>query len=106
MFSGIRENLPGEGGTLFNVLVEYENTNRAHLLREGDWQLTLLLSAANHKTVAYRADIHLTGQWFPDMEAMLAPKTGGVSVTITPLKRLPKKWNDLTRPTKVSFFRT
>jgi hypothetical protein len=86
---GYRENLLGKDGTLFSVLVEYQNTKGSHLLHEGDWQLTLLLSAANHKTLEYRADIHLTGQWIDGMDGMLDPKTGGVKVKLTANKR---KW--------------
>jgi hypothetical protein len=49
----------------------------------------LLLSAANHETLYYRADVGLTGHWIDDMAKMLDPTTGGVTVKITPIKR---KW--------------
>jgi hypothetical protein len=88
-FCAYRENLPGEDGTLFSVLIEYQNTKGTHLLPKGDWQLTLLLSAANHDTLYYRADVHLTGQWVDGIDRMLDPSTGGVSVRIVPIKR---KW--------------
>jgi hypothetical protein len=87
LLCGSRENLPGEDGAIFSVAVEYLNTNCWHLLHAGKWQLTLLLSAANHKTLYYRADVHLTGVWHDSMDAMLDPETPDVEVRITPLKR-------------------
>lgn len=86
---GTNEILPNhQGRTLFSIETEVPNNNRDHLLDEGDWQVTLLLSAANHETLYYRANIHLSGVWVPGgMDAMLEPQTGGVRVTVEPIER-------------------
>lgn len=85
--AGFGENLPNVVGPIFSVEVEVPGNHLSHLLPPGDWEITLLLSAANHRTLRYKVEIHLTA-WVPGgMTAMLNPDTGGVKVTLTPIKR-------------------
>jgi hypothetical protein len=84
---GFGENLPNVNGPIFSVEVEVPGNHRSYLLPPGDWELTLLLSAANHRTLRYRVTIHLTAWIAGGMNAMLDPDTGGVNVIVTPVKR-------------------
>jgi len=69
----------------FHVGVEVQGSHKLHLLPPGEWEITLVLSAANHKSRRYTASIKFTGAFVLDPVEMLGPK--GIEINITPQKR-------------------
>jgi hypothetical protein len=68
------ENLPSvdQTTTIFSIDLEKKPNNLVHLLQPGRYRLTLIVAASNNRPIHRTFEVGFDGNWFDDMNQMLA----------------------------------